>query len=290
MNTTRSDLAGIGDPCGQPTAQERSGLAGAARVGAASGVARERQPHQPLPDLAAARDSEYTDGEIQVKMHKRWERLTELAVVIVAHLGVLGWIILSPATPAPMLTVPTIQGVMIAPEQPAPPQPAPAAPEVVEPEPEPPPPKPVPTPKPKPKPIPKPKPVPTAKPVPPVEAPPPSEPVVARPSRAPGPPVAAPPPAPFVPPRSDAAHLNNPAPPYPSMSRRLDEEGRVLLDVYILADGSVGQIRLRASSSYARLDQAALKAVRHWRYVPARRGDQPIAYWYVQPIVFSLSR
>ena len=92
-----------------------------------------------------------------------------------------------------------------------------------------------------------------------------------------------------MPPRVDAAHLNNPAPVYPAPSRRLQEEGRVLLDVHILPDGSVGQIRLRASSGYRRLDQSALDAVRRWRYVPARQGGQAIAYWYVQPIVFSLN-
>ena len=63
----------------------------------------------------------------------------------------------------------------------------------------------------------------------------------------------------------------------------------MLLDVYILPDGSVGQIRLRRSSGYPRLDEAALDAVRRWRYVPARRGDEPIPYWYVQPLHFELT-
>ncbi|HSI56183.1 MAG TPA: energy transducer TonB [Ideonella sp.] len=94
---------------------------------------------------------------------------------------------------------------------------------------------------------------------------------------------------PVTPPRSDAAFLNNPAPVYPSVSRRLKEEGRVLFDVYILPDGSVGEIRLKRSSGHPRLDDAALAAVRQWRYVPAKRGDEPIPYWYVQPIDFALT-
>jgi protein TonB len=98
----------------------------------------------------------------------------------------------------------------------------------------------------------------------------------------------APPPLPVTPPRSDASHLNNPAPVYPALSRRLGEQGRVLFDVHILADGSVGQVRLRRSSGHPRLDQAALEAVRHWRYQPARRGGEPISYWHVQPVEFSL--
>lgn len=100
-------------------------------------------------------------------------------------------------------------------------------------------------------------------------------------------PVAAP--AAVTPPRTDAAHLDNPAPQYPTLSRRFGEEGRVLFDVYILADGRVGDIKLRRSSGHPRLDEAALDAVRRWRYVPARRGNEPIPYWYVQPVNFSLN-
>jgi protein TonB len=93
---------------------------------------------------------------------------------------------------------------------------------------------------------------------------------------------------PVTPPRSDAAALNNPPPPYPRLARTLGEQGRVLLDVYILADGSVGQVKLHRSSGYARLDQAAIDAVRGWHYIPAKRGGVPIPYWYVQPIDFEL--
>ncbi len=91
-------------------------------------------------------------------------------------------------------------------------------------------------------------------------------------------------------PRTDASHLSNPVPRYPTLSRRFGEQGRVLLDVYILPDGQVGEIRLNTSSGFARLDEAALTTVRNWRFVPARRGDEPIPYWYVQPITFSLDR
>lgn len=172
------------------------------------------------------------------------------------------------------------------------------APVLPPPEPEPPRPKPKP---PKPAPAPEPKPpslqekataVPKPAPaVAPTTEPQPEEPAsVTRVSKAPATAVPASRPAPLVPPRTDAAHLNNPDPPYPSLSRRLGENGRVLLDVHILPDGSVGEIRLRQSSGYPRLDQAALDTVRRWRYVPARRGDEPIAFWYVQPIMFALNR
>jgi protein TonB len=92
----------------------------------------------------------------------------------------------------------------------------------------------------------------------------------------------------IIPPHTDAAQHDNPVPEYPPVSRRLGEQGRVLFDLYILPDGSVGEARLRRSSGHARLDGAALDAVRRWRYMPARRGLDPIPYWYVQPVTFSL--
>lgn len=92
-----------------------------------------------------------------------------------------------------------------------------------------------------------------------------------------------------TPPSSDAAHLANPAPAYPSVSRRLGEEGRVILRVYVLADGTAGEVQVRTSSGFDRLDQAAADAVKRWKFVPARRGSEPVAAWYLQPINFSLN-
>ncbi|WP_269530762.1 energy transducer TonB [Chitinimonas sp. BJYL2] len=109
------------------------------------------------------------------------------------------------------------------------------------------------------------------------------------PSRIETPPTPPSPPAPIVPPRSDAAHLNNPPPSYPGLSRKLGEEGRVMLLVFIQPDGKVSEVRLKQSSGFERLDQAAMDAVKRWRYVPARQGDTAIAFWYAQPVDFALS-
>jgi protein TonB len=95
--------------------------------------------------------------------------------------------------------------------------------------------------------------------------------------------------APVTLPRSHAAHLNNPHPPYPALSRRLGEEGQVLLEVYILPNGSVGDIKLKQSSGFSRLDNAALEAVRKWQFIPAKRGDNAFATWTIQPISFVLN-
>lgn len=107
---------------------------------------------------------------------------------------------------------------------------------------------------------------------------------------APPPIEAAPPPAP--PPvteaRFDADYLSNPKPAYPVASRRLGEEGKVVLRVKVSRGGAPLAVEIRQSSGYARLDEAARAAVEQWHFVPARRGDEPIESWVSVPIVFSL--
>jgi protein TonB len=104
------------------------------------------------------------------------------------------------------------------------------------------------------------------------------------------PPIEIAPPAPpsVVAARFDADYLHNPKPVYPSMSRRLGEEGTVRLRVKVGADGTALTVETERSSGFQRLDAAALDAVRRWRFVPARRGDVAIEAWVAVPIVFKL--
>ncbi|MFC4158108.1 energy transducer TonB [Chitinimonas lacunae] len=219
-------------------------------------------------------------------------RGTVLAGVAAGHVGLLWWLAQShlstPITPPVPLLVASL--VAPAPE----PTPVEAAPTSTPPEPS----KPVPLEK-RSKPMPpSPKPVPTAQPLTAVSSAPspivaaspavetaPAAPPAPQPSPAPAP---APVEAPLVLPRSDAAYLNNPKPPYPPLSRKLEEEGQVVLSVHILPDGTAGEVKLKRSSGYARLDQSALEVVKKWRFVPAKRGNEPVAYTYDLPITFSL--
>lgn len=89
-------------------------------------------------------------------------------------------------------------------------------------------------------------------------------------------------------PRFDADYLSNPAPTYPPLSRRMGEEGKVQLRVFVDSSGRASQIELKTSSGSPRLDQAAQDAVWRWKFVPARRGDEAIAAWVLVPIVFTL--
>ena len=104
--------------------------------------------------------------------------------------------------------------------------------------------------------------------------------------------VAAPPPAATSPAvvgaRFDADYLRNPAPVYPQTSRRLGEEGRVVLRIRVSAEGLPLDIEIRHSSGFRRLDEAARAAVEHWRFVPARRGETAIESSVLVPLQFTL--
>lgn len=129
-------------------------------------------------------------------------------------------------------------------------------------------------------------------------APPEPAPVAPAPSPAPPAPAAAPPAPPAPPaapappkielPSTNAAYLRNPPPAYPAMSKRLGEQGKVLVRVLIGADGRAQDAQVNRSSGYDRLDRVALDTVLQWRYVPGKRGGVPEAMWFIVPINFVL--
>ena len=84
-------------------------------------------------------------------------------------------------------------------------------------------------------------------------------------------------------------YLRNPPPKDPAESRKLHEEGVVLLKVAVTAEGRAADVQLQRSSGYARLDQAALKAVRRWEFSPARTGAIPVACAVEVPVRFGLN-
>jgi len=95
-------------------------------------------------------------------------------------------------------------------------------------------------------------------------------------------------PAPIVPPDFTAAQLRNPGPAYPFLSRRAREEGVVLLKVLVGTDGRAARLEIEDSSGFDRLDEAALKTVGKWRFVPASQAGQPREAWVLVPVTFSL--
>jgi periplasmic protein TonB len=89
-------------------------------------------------------------------------------------------------------------------------------------------------------------------------------------------------------PSSDAQYLQNPKPSYPALSRRMGEQGKVVIRVLIGVEGQAQKAEIFQSSGYERLDQAALKTVLGWRYVPGKRGGVAEAMWFNVPINFVL--
>lgn len=90
------------------------------------------------------------------------------------------------------------------------------------------------------------------------------------------------------PPRYHAAYLSNPPPAYPLAARRRGIEGTVLVRAEISAGGECQRAELKKTSGHEMLDQAALEAVKKWRFVPAKRGSQAVVAWVEVPITFKL--
>ena len=224
------------------------------------------------------------------------------SVVVLAHLGV-GWVISSgwlTAVPPPMARDNVIMASVVM-DAPAPPAPVPplATPTA---------PKPKPRPEAPQKPSPLSPPIAVAPPVHPVPttteaAPSATAPVVpaapAPAATAPSAPAATgnqrpspsspkPTPAQVVQPSTDADYLNNPAPPYPRISKRMGEQGTVTIRVFINTAGRAEQAEIRHSSGYTRLDESALATVKSWRFVPGQRNGVPEAMWFNVPIRFVL--
>lgn len=89
-------------------------------------------------------------------------------------------------------------------------------------------------------------------------------------------------------PSAAARYLDNPPPRYPPLSRRLGEQGTVVLRVRIEANGTASAAEVRTSSGYSRLDDTARQTVLNWRYVPGTRNGVPEAMWFNIPINFIL--
>ncbi|MBS1142361.1 MAG: outer rane transport energization protein TonB [Proteobacteria bacterium] len=147
----------------------------------------------------------------------------------------------------------------------------------------------------KPLPVVKPQPVQTRptpqKPVPVIEAtqstqPAPAAPVATPPEVKPAPPA----PEPMSQARFDADYLKNPAPSYPPLSKRMGEEGKVVLRVSVTPLGTAESVEIKTSSGSQRLDEAAQKTVRIWKFIPAKRGDTAVQSFVLVPIIFKLEQ
>lgn len=220
----------------------------------------------PLPVVSPQAEAKTVD------VKERNNFLTAIIAVLLAHAAVVAWLH-SPAAPEAYVP-PEIPPIVVdlAPQPELPPPPQPLKKEL--------PPPPVQKVEPRPEPQPVADPVKTE--VAPVEAP-----------VTPPPPVAAAPtPAPvekITEPDAYAGYLRNPAPSYPAFAQEQGWEGRVLLQVHVLANGKPATVQLKKSSGRKVLDEAAIRTVQRWSFAPAKRGSTPVDGWVEVPIDYKLN-
>jgi len=109
-------------------------------------------------------------------------------------------------------------------------------------------------------------------------------------------PVAQPPvqaaPAPSIPKSAPKSDPRRPLtqPEYPPSSRRAGEAGTVVLEILVLANGRVGDARVKTSSGFPKLDEAALREVkRSWRLTPGSENGKPVDMWGQFAVTFKLT-
>ncbi len=89
-------------------------------------------------------------------------------------------------------------------------------------------------------------------------------------------------------PKAGAAYLHNPSPEYPEIAMERGLAGKVMLKVHVQPNGKPDSVAVSKSSGHSILDEAAIKTVKQWSFVPAMRGKTPIAGWVTVPIAFNL--
>jgi TonB family protein len=77
---------------------------------------------------------------------------------------------------------------------------------------------------------------------------------------------------------------------YPAWAVEREWEGTLVVAIEIYADGSVGRWKIMRSSGHAMLDRAAVRAIRRWKFDPAREKGRPIASCVQVPVRFVIDK
>lgn len=78
-------------------------------------------------------------------------------------------------------------------------------------------------------------------------------------------------------------------PIYPPASRRAGEEGTVRIKALVDERGRPTQVQVAKSSGFPKLDEAAMTAVRKWKFVAATDGTRPVTAWTQVAVTFKLT-
>jgi protein TonB len=79
------------------------------------------------------------------------------------------------------------------------------------------------------------------------------------------------------------------APEYPAEARQKGVSGHVILRLLVGTSGMVESVKVDASEPSGFFDQAAMNAVRSWRFEPGLNKGQTVAAWTIQKIKFELN-
>ncbi|MBN2178216.1 MAG: energy transducer TonB [Deltaproteobacteria bacterium] len=81
-------------------------------------------------------------------------------------------------------------------------------------------------------------------------------------------------------------YREHPQPRYPPIARRRGYEGTTLLSLWVLEDGTVGEVVVKKTSGHSILDRAAVRAAEKWLFEPASTMGKAIPLWVDVPIRF----
>lgn len=79
-------------------------------------------------------------------------------------------------------------------------------------------------------------------------------------------------------------------PAYPASARRQGREGTALLKIKVSPEGKVQEVWVDRSSGHQDLDEAAVEAVKAWRFEPPQKGGQGVSVWARVPVKFQLRK
>jgi protein TonB len=85
-------------------------------------------------------------------------------------------------------------------------------------------------------------------------------------------------------------YIQNPPPQYPELAKQMRQEGIVMLSVDVNKEGNPVNVEIIHGSGFRLLDQAALKAVWHWKFQPGRIGNMAVESEVRVPVRFRLER
>lgn len=88
--------------------------------------------------------------------------------------------------------------------------------------------------------------------------------------------------------QGDILFDRQPKPRYPMVSRKLGEEGTVLVKGCIEENGSIRNVEIINGSGHARLDAEAIETVRRWTFSGSNQKSKKIISCYRIPIQFVL--